>query len=275
MRVAAIFGHPVGHSRSPLIHGYWLKQHGLSGAYVKHQVPPEHALETFRTLADLGLVGGNATIPHKEALLLAADEVSPAARAVGAANTMWIHNGRLCVDNTDVLGFLANVDACAPGWDVSPPQALVLGAGGAARAILYALTTRGVQRIILANRSIERAKALAEAFGPTVVPVALDQAVDHMPGAGLLVNSTSLGMKGQPDLELDLSGLPSHAIVVESVYIPLETSLLRQARLRGLRTADGLGMLLHQAVPGFERWFGVRPVVTPELRAMIVADIGG
>lgn len=274
MRVAAIFGHPVGHSRSPLIHGYWLRQHGLSGAYVKHQVLPEHALATFRTLKDLGLVGGNATIPHKEALLLAADEISPAARAVGAANTMWLHEGRLCVDNTDVLGFLANVDECAPGWDASPPVAVVLGAGGAARAIVYALTTRGVPRILLANRSLERAEALAEAFGPSVVPVALDEAEAHMAGAGLVVNTTSLGMKGQPDLELDLSGLPSHAVVVESVYIPLETALLRQARLRGLRTADGLGMLLHQAVPGFERWFGVRPVVTPELRAIIVADIG-
>ena len=274
MRVAAIFGHPVGHSRSPLIHGYWLRQHGLSGAYVKQQVLPEHAHATFRALKDLGLVGGNATIPHKEALLLAADEISPAAHAVGAANTMWLHKGRLCVDNTDVPGFLANVDACAPGWDASPPVALVLGAGGAARAIVYALTTRGVPRIILANRNLERAKALAEAFGPSVVPVALDQADAHMAGAGLVVNTTSLGMKGQPDLALDLARLPSHAIVVESVYIPLETALLRQARLRGLRTADGLGMLLHQAVPGFERWFGVRPVVTPELRAMIVADIG-
>jgi shikimate dehydrogenase len=194
------------------------------------------------------------------------------ARAVGAANTLWYEAGELCSTNTDVEGFVDNLDACAPGWD-GATDALVLGAGGASRAVVFGLIERGIKHVHLANRTIGRAQALADQFGAHVHPVAWDGIGDLMPRAGLLVNTTSLGMHGQPALALDTSLLPPHAVVADLVYVPLRTPLLAAAEARGLKTADGLGMLLHQAVRGFELWFGRRPEVTQELRALVEADL--
>ena len=218
-----------------------------------------------------GFVGANVTIPHKERAL-ALSKPDDRARAVGAANTLWFEDGELRSTNTDVEGFINNLDACAPGWDRAE-DALVLGAGGSARAVVFGLIERGIKRVHLANRTIERARALADQFGASVLPVAWDAIGDLLPRAGLLVNTTSLGMHGQPALELDVGLLPSDAVVADLVYVPLETPLLAAARARGLKTADGLGMLLHQAVRGFELWFGQRPEVTSELRALVEADL--
>jgi shikimate dehydrogenase len=218
-----------------------------------------------------GFVGANVTIPHKEQAL-ALSKPDARAQAVGAANTLWFADGELCSTNTDVEGFINNLDACAAGWDQCD-ESLVLGAGGSSRAILFGLLDRGIRRVHLANRTLARAQALAGQFGPRVVPVAWEAIGDLMPRAGLLVNTTSLGMKGQPPLELDVTLLPAHAVVADNVYVPLDTPLLVAARGRGLKTADGLGMLLHQAVRGFELWFGRRPEVTAELRALVEADL--
>lgn len=272
-RRAAIIGHPVAHSRSPLIHGYWLSQHGIDGEYGRLDVAPE-AIEAF--LADFaasGLVGANVTVPHKEAAFRAARERDPVAQALGAVNTLWLENGTLYGANTDVHGFLANLDAAEPEWARALGEAVVLGAGGAARAVVYGLLSRGIDRVVVANRTLARAEALRAQFGPRVLPVDWRDLAGRLAGCRLLVNTTSLGMKGQPPLDLDLSALSPDAVVSDIVYVPLETPLLRAAKARGLKTVDGLGMLLHQAVPGFERWFGVRPTVTPELRALAIADL--
>ena len=210
-------------------------------------------------------------LPHKERAL-ALSKPDARARAVGAANTLWFADGELCSTNTDVEGFINNLDACAAGWDKCE-DALVLGAGGSARAVVFGLLDRGIKRVHLANRTLARALSLADQFGAGVLPVAWDAVSGLLPRAGLLVNTTSLGMKGQPPLELDVGRLPSHAVVADLVYVPLDTPLLAAARADGLRTADGLGMLLHQAVRGFELWFGRRPEVTAELRALVEADL--
>jgi shikimate dehydrogenase len=271
-RIAAcLIGWPAAHSRSPLIHHYWLRQLGIEGGYSIESVPPEGFAEFVLNLAHHGYRGANVTIPHKERALLLT-EPDDRARAVGAANTLYYDGDVLRATNTDIEGFLNNLDACAPGWD-GVDHALVLGAGGSSRAVLFGLLERGAGRIALANRSIERAQALADQFGDRVVPIAWDQIDAALPGAGLLVNTTSLGMKGQPELAIDLALLPADAVVADLVYVPLETPLLAAARARGLRTADGLGMLLHQAVRGFELWFGTRPEVTAELRALVEADL--
>ncbi len=273
MRIAALFGHPVAHSRSPLVHGVWLARHGLSGAYLRRDVPPHQIDAVLARLDADGYVGGNVTIPHKEAALAAADEASDRARAIGAANTLWLDGGRLHADNTDVDGFLGNLDAGAPGWDGRRPIAVVVGAGGAARAILYGLIARGFDRIRLANRTRARADALAAAFGPKVRPIDWDELPRALAEAALLVNTTSLGLKGETDLDLDLSALPADAVVTDAVYVPRVTGLLARAAARDLATVDGLGMLLHQAAPGFERWFGVRPAVDSSLIALVAADL--
>jgi shikimate dehydrogenase len=271
-RVAAcLIGWPAAHSRSPLIHHYWLRKLGIEGGYSIESVPPEGFAEFVLHLSAHGYRGANVTIPHKERALLLT-EPDARARAVGAANTLYYDGELLRSTNTDIEGFLNNLDAAAPGWD-RVQHALVLGAGGSSRAVLFGLLERGIGRIALANRSIERAQGLADLFGPRVVPIAWDQIDRALPGAGLLVNTTSLGMKGQPPLEIDLSLLPADAVVADLVYVPLDTPLLSAARARGLRTADGLGMLLHQAVRGFELWFGTRPQVTPELRALVETDL--
>ncbi|HSI39693.1 MAG TPA: shikimate dehydrogenase [Xanthobacteraceae bacterium] len=272
-RRVCIIGHPVAHSRSPLVHGYWLAQHGIDGAYGREDVPAERIGDFLQDLQSLGYVGGNVTVPHKEAAYAACTERDPVASALRAVNTLWLEGGRLCGANTDVHGFLANLDERAPGWDRALDTALVLGAGGAARAVLHGLLSRGVGRVALANRTLGRAQALAAHFGPRVEPLELRDAPGRLAGCRLVVNTTALGMAGKQPLELDLSPLSPDAVVADIVYVPLETPLLRAAKARGLATVDGLGMLLHQAVPGFERWFGVRPTVTPELRALILADI--
>jgi shikimate dehydrogenase len=270
-RAACLIGWPAAHSRSPLIHHYWLRTLGIEGGYVIEAVPPDEFADFVLRLAVRGFVGANVTRPHKEHEL-ALSKPDDRARAVGAANTLWFKDGELCSTNTDVEGFINNLDACAPGWDQAE-EALVLGAGGASRAVLFGLIERGIKRVHLANRTLERARALADQFGPKVAPAAWDAIPGLLPRAGLLVNTTSLGMKGQPALELDTGLLPQHAVVADLVYVPLRTPLLAAAQGRGLKTADGLGMLLHQAVRGFELWFGRRPEVTPELRALVEADL--
>jgi shikimate dehydrogenase len=270
-RAACLIGWPAAHSRSPLIHHYWLRTLGIEGGYSIEAVPPEGFAEFALRLSAHGFVGANVTIPHKERVL-ALSRPDARARAVGAANTLWYDGGELRATNTDIEGFLNNLDAAAPGWDAAE-EALVLGAGGSSRAVVFGLIERGIKHVHLANRTIDRARALADQFGAGVDPVAWDAIGDRLPAAGLLVNTTSLGMHGQPPLEIDVSRLPSQAVVADLVYVPLETALLGAARARGLRTADGLGMLLHQAVRGFELWFGQRPQVTPELRALVEADL--
>lgn len=270
-RAACLIGWPAAHSRSPLIHHYWLRQLGIEGGYSIEAVPPEGFAEFVLHLKTHGYVGANVTIPHKERALQLT-EPDERARAVGAANTLYYDGDLLRSTNTDIEGFIGNLDASAPGWDGSP-HAVVLGAGGSSRAVVFGLLERGVQRIALANRSIERAQALRDLFGDRVVPIAWSDIPAALPGAGLLVNTTSLGMKGQPPLQIDLSALPADAVVADLVYVPLETDLLAAAKARGLRTADGLGMLLHQAVRGFDLWFGARPHVTAELRALVEADL--
>src|SRR6202049_3837827 len=268
---ACLIGWPAAHSRSPLIHHYWLRKLGLEGGYNIEAGAPESFCEVVLPLSTHGFVGANVTIPHKERAL-ALSMPDSRARAVGAANTLWYEGGELRSTNTDIEGFINNLDACAPGWD-GAADALVLGAGGSSRAVVFGLIERGIKRVHLANRTIERARALADQFGAHVHPVSWDAASDLLPRAVLLVNTTSLGMHGQPALEADASLLPPHAVVADLVYVPLETPLLAAARARGLKTADGLGMLLHQAVRGFDLWLGKRPEVTPELRALFEADL--
>jgi shikimate dehydrogenase len=270
-RAACLIGWPAAHSRSPLIHHYWLRTLGIEGGYVIEAVPPDEFQDFVFRLSIRGFVGANVTIPHKERALTLS-KPDDRARAVGAANTLWYEDGELCSTNTDVEGFINNLDACASGWDKAE-DALVLGAGGSSRAVVFGLLERGIKRVHLANRTMERARALADQFGASVLPVAWEGIGDLLPRVGLLVNTTSLGMRGQPPLELDVGLLPSHAVVADLVYVPLETPLLAAARARGLKTADGLGMLLHQAVRGFELWFGQRPEVTSELRALVEADL--
>jgi shikimate dehydrogenase len=270
-RAACLIGWPAAHSRSPLIHHYWLRTLGIEGGYNIEAVPPEGFAEFVLHLSVHGFVGANITIPHKErALALTMPDAR--ARAVGAANTLWYESGELRSTNTDIEGFVDNLDACAPGWGAAS-DALVLGAGGSSRAVVFGLIERGIKHVHLANRTVERAGALADQFGANVHPVAWDTIGDLLPRAELLVNTTSLGMHGQPALEIDVNLLPSHAVVADLVYVPLATPLLAAAQARGLKTADGLGMLLYQAVRGFELWFGERPVVTPELRALVEADL--
>ncbi len=268
---ACLIGWPAAHSRSPLIHHYWLRTLGIAGGYVIEAVPPEDFADFVRRLKMHGFVGANVTIPHKERAL-ALSKPDARASAVGAANTLWYEAGELRSTNTDVEGFINNLDASAPGWDKAS-DALVLGAGGSARAVVFGLLERGIRHVHLANRTIERAHTLADQFGASVHPVAWGAIGELLPRAGLMVNTTSLGMLGHSALELDVGKLPADAVVADLVYVPLQTQLLADAQARGIRTADGLGMLLHQAVRGFELWFGQRPQVTLELRALVEADL--
>ncbi len=270
---AGVAGWPVAHSRSPLIHGYWLERLAVEANYQLFPVSPGAFPAFAATIGRDGLVGANVTVPHKEAAFAACDRRTPVAAALGAVNVLWRENGLLEGDNTDVAGFLANLDESAPGWTERRQKAVVIGAGGAARAIVYALLARGVERIVLVNRTPGRAAALAERYGDRVVAAPWAALAAALPGADLLVNTSSLGMAGQPALALDVGGLPEHAVVADIVYVPLRTPLIEAALARGLRTSEGLGMLLHQAAPAFERWFGRRPEVTPELRALVEADV--
>ncbi len=270
---ACIIGHPVAHSRSPLIHNHWLSMYGIAGEYVREDISPE-AIEAFlKAFPRSGYIGGNVTVPHKEIAFAAVAGRDSVAEALGAVNTLWHAGGKLFGANTDVHGFLAQLDESAPRWLERTKIALVLGAGGSARAAIYGLRERAVEHILVANRTRTRAEQLAARFGKRIAPIAIRDIPSRLAGVDLLINTTTLGMRGQPPLEIDLAALKQGAIVYDLVYAPLETPLLARARARGHSTVDGLGMLLHQAVPAFERWFGVRPTVTPELRTLVVADL--
>ncbi len=276
---ACIIGDPVAHSRSPMIHNYWLKQLGLAGSYIKAHVTPDQLPHFISQMQSVGYVGANCTIPHKESILKLCSHVTDTAQALGAVNTIWFDNNQLYGDNTDVSGFLGALDYSSPYWDKNLKKAVVIGAGGAARAIIYGLMQRGIAQIHVVNRSIERAQVLAARFGSKIIPASFDDMSIALENAGLLVNTTSLGMKGQPPLEIDLAPLKSGAIINDIVYVPLETPLLKMARdmaqAKKFKTVGGLDMLLYQAVDGFDHWFGVRPVVTDELRTLLQKDIAG
>lgn len=269
-RLAGILGWPVGHSKSPRLHNHWLALHGIDGAYVPLPVAPERLAEAVRLLPHLNFAGANVTVPHKEAVLALVDEVEPLAARIGAVNTLVIGaDGRIAGRNTDAAGFLLNLKEIRAEPAVGP--AVVLGAGGAARAACAALLQENVPEIRLVNRSLDRARQLAADLGGPIVPVEWSGREAALEGAALLVNSTSLGMSGQPPLEIPLDRLPRDALVNDMVYAPLETGLLAAARARGNPVADGIGMLLHQARPGFHAWFGVMPEVTPDIRRMMQA----
>lgn len=269
---AFVIGHPIGHSRSPLIHRYWLHRHGIDGSYEPIDVPPGELTAFLDRVRGGEFAGGNVTVPHKLAALAACDRLDETAREVGAVNTIVRDDGSLIGRNTDLDGFLGNLDAAAPGWD-GADEALVLGAGGAARAVVAGLARRGFERIGLLNRTPSRAAALAAGREEIVFAGPLEEFAGRARSSKLLVNTTTIGMHGTRFDELPLATLPADAVVVDLVYVPLVTPLLAAARARGLKTVDGLGMLLHQAVPAFEAWFGVRPEVSAELRDLVVADL--
>ncbi len=271
---AFVIGHPIGHSRSPLIHRYWLDHHGIDASYEAIDVPPEELAAFLDRVRDGEFAGGNVTVPHKQAALAACDRLDDTARQVGAVNTIVREAHALLGRNTDLDGFLGNLDAEAPGWDRAD-EALVLGAGGAARAVVAGLAQRGFARIHLINRTPSRAAALAAGREEIVFAGPLEDFSERARSSKLLVNTTTIGMHGTGFDDLPLSALPADAVVVDLVYVPLLTPLLAAARQRGLKTVDGLGMLLHQAVPAFEAWFGVRPEVTDQLRDLVVADLEG
>jgi shikimate dehydrogenase len=271
---AFVTGYPVRHSRSPLIHGYWLKQLGLAGSYRAHEVPVEDFAAFIASLKDgtSGFVGGNVTIPHKEAAFKLADRPDELSEELGASNTLWLEGGLLHATNTDGRGFTANLDERHSGWDRAD-RAVILGAGGASRAVIQAVRDRGFKEIHVVNRTVERAQELADRFGERVHAHPMAALGEVMRGAGLFINTTSLGMDGEAAPRIDFSPLVEGAVVTDIVYVPLKTPLLAQAEEQGFAIVDGLGMLLHQAVPGFEKWFGKRPAVDETLRALIIADM--
>jgi shikimate dehydrogenase len=268
-RMAGILGWPVSHSRSPRLHGFWLARHGIDGAYIPLPVRPARFEGAVRALADLGFAGANVTIPHKEAAFALCDEVDAVARRAGSVNTLVVRDGRITGTSTDGFGFLESIREQAPGWTAADGPAVILGAGGAVRAVAAALLDAGCPRLTLVNRTPARAEAIARDLGGPVEVATAPPLAD----AALLVNGTSLGMVGEPPLEIDLAPLPGAAVVADMVYVPLETPLLAAARARGLRAVDGLGMLLHQARPGFEAWFGVAPQVDAALREHVLSDL--
>ncbi len=269
---ACVIGHPIAHSRSPLIHGHWLAALGIAGAYDKQDIPPDQFPDFLLHLRERGYIGGNVTVPHKETAYRLVGRRDPAAETIGAVNTIWYEGDTICGGNSDAHGFIASLDEYAPGWDVANARAVVLGAGGAAHAAAYALHARGIA-VAVVNRTMDRARDLATRFGRGVSAHPPADLPRLLAAADVLANCTSLGMVGEPPLVLDLSPLKRSAVVADAVYVPLETGLLVAAASRGHRIVDGLGMLLHQAGYGFHKWFGAMPDVTPELRAMIEADI--
>lgn len=278
-RLAGIMGWPVAHSRSPALHGYWLAEHGVDGAYVPLAVRPRQLEQALRALPALGFRGCNLTIPHKQAALEAMDRVDPFARRIGAMNTVVVAaDGSLEGSNTDVFGFRENLREQAPEWQPSTGPAIVLGAGGSARAVVAAVMAAGVREIRLVNRTLDRAERLARDLGEpgvTITTHAWEDRARALRDGGLLVNTTSLGMDKEPPLDIDLRLLPVSAVVVDIVYVPLDTGLLAAARRRGNRAVDGLGMLLHQGRPGFEAWYGPAVSVTPGLRAAMLTTFAG
>jgi shikimate dehydrogenase len=275
MKRACVVGWPISHSRSPLIHVHWLARYGIDGSYTRVAVRPEEAARFLANLRAEGYVGCNVTIPHKVTACSVAAEVRPAARAAGAANTLWYEGDRLVADNTDASGFVQNLADTAPGLDLNGAVVAMLGAGGAARGIAFALLEAGAREIRIFNRTRARADAFAAYFGAKVTAFAWEERNRALSGVSLLVNTTPLGMPGSEPLGIDVRALDPRAVVADIVYVPILTPLLAEARAQGLVAVDGLGMLLHQAVPGFERWFGVRPEVTAELRALLQRDIEG
>lgn len=272
-RLAGVIGWPVAHSRSPRLHGFWLQTHGIDGAYVPLAVKPGAIEAALRGLAALGFAGANVTVPHKETVASCLDTLSDSARRIGAVNMVTVTaDGRLLGDNSDAFGFLENLKAGAPGWPADRP-AVILGAGGAARAVCVGLIDAGVPVLRVANRTRARAESLAADFGSRVEVHQWERRHDILAEAGLVVNTTSLGMTGKAPLEIDLDRLPDDGVVTDIVYAPLMTPLLRAAQARGNRVVDGLGMLLHQARPGFAAWFGTEPEVTPALRDFVAADL--
>ena len=269
---ACVIGYPAKHSRSPKLHGYWLDRYGIKGSYAAEEISPEAFPAFIQALADHGYVGANVTMPHKDAALeLSAPD--DRALAVGAANTLWFDDGILRSTNTDVEGFLGSLDTASPGWDQRIRRAVVLGAGGAGRAVIFGLMERGLTEINVVNRTLAKAAALQERFGQVIRPAGWDQLAGLLSGAELLVNTTSLGMHGEPALDITLDAMGNQAVVADIVYVPLKTQLLVDAEARGFAIANGLDMLLHQAVRGFELWFGTRPDVTRELYDLLAADI--
>lgn len=269
--LAAVIGHPVAHSRSPNVHGYWLRKYGLKGHYIPMDIAPEKLVDLLPRLADLGFVGANVTIPHKEKVMEIADLITDRATLIGAANTLIFRkDGRIHADNTDGYGFIENIRQTIPDWNPKTGPAVVFGAGGASRAVLASLLDVGVPRILLTNRTRVRAEKLREDFGNRVQVVEWVQAGNVLEEADIVVNTTSLGMTGKPEMRVPLDGLKPGAIVTDLVYTPLRTRLLASAEAQGCRVVDGLGMLLHQAVPGFERWFGKRPAVDDNVRAAVL-----
>jgi shikimate dehydrogenase len=271
--LAGVIGDPIAHSLSPRLHGHWLARYGLPGHYVPLHVNQADLVEVLRTLPKMGFVGVNVTIPHKEHVLSIAENVTDRAALIGAANTLtFMANGAIQADNTDGMGFLASIKQSLPGWSASAGPALVLGSGGAAKAIVWALLSDGAPVVHVANRTRARANGLKDQFGARVSPVDWTATPDLVGDAALIVNTTSLGMTGQPPLAIDLSRLRPPTVVTDIVYAPLRTDLLEAAAARGCETVDGLGMLLHQAVPGFERWFSYTPMVDDELRAVVLGE---
>jgi shikimate dehydrogenase len=255
-----------------MLHGYWLKHYGIAGSYERIDIPPEELKAFFESFRDVGWVGGNVTVPHKTAAIAYLDRLDETATAMGAVNTLWWENGSLVGGNTDSIGFMGNIDELVPGWDDGARNAIVLGAGGAARAAVHGLRGRGLH-VSICNRTVAKAEALAGHFGDGISAHGLDELDALMGDADLLVNATSLGMVGQPPLDIDMTPLKADAVVYDVVYVPLETEILKTANARGHRTVDGLGMLLHQAVEGFRHWFAHKPEVTKELRKLLIDDI--
>ncbi|GLQ35530.1 shikimate dehydrogenase (NADP(+)) [Amylibacter marinus] len=270
---AAVLGYPIAQSKSPIIHGHWLKKHGIDGSYVKQEVAPKNFSAHIQEMIAQGYAGANVTVPHKHAALEIADTVSSRATAIGAANTLVFRDGKIHADNTDGEGFINNLTQGAPNWNAGMGPALVLGAGGAARAVLHALLDAGVPEIILVNRTRARAEDLASVFGRRVMVADWGDAEQASAAVSTLVNTTALGMVGCDPLHFSCAELSSNTLVNDIVYNPLKTDLLRNAEKQGCATVDGLGMLLHQAVPGFEAWFGARPQVDPELRQKVLAEL--
>ncbi len=266
--LAGVIGSPISHSKSPQLHRHWLSTYGLRGYYIPIDVAYEDLENVLRMMPKMGFVGANVTIPYKEKVLELADQITDRATLIGAANTLIFRkDGRVIADNTDGFGFLENIRQNVPDWDPTVGPAAVLGAGGAARAVVAALSEVGVSEIILSNRTRVRADRLKQDFGKRVRVVDWVQAGNILEDAALVVNTTSLGMVGKPELRVPLDGLQKGAVVTDLVYAPLKTQLLLRAEEAGCRVVDGLGMLLHQAVPGFERWFGIRPAVDAATRA--------
>ncbi|MGP4693405.1 shikimate dehydrogenase [Agrobacterium cavarae] len=271
---AFVTGFPVKHSRSPLIHSFWIKQFQIDGLYEAVEQSPRNFPSFLESLkrSDSAYVGGNVTIPHKESAYRLADRPDEVADELGAANTIWVEDGLIHATNTDGFGFVSNLDDRHEGWD-NTDKAVILGAGGASRAVIQALRNRGIAEIHVVNRTVERGQELADRFGQTVHAHSMDALFEVSNGCGLFVNTTSLGMDGTEAPFIDFSPLNANAVVTDIVYVPLETPILKMAEQQGFATVDGLGMLLHQARPGFETWFGRKPEVTEDLRSLIIADM--